>query len=433
MAEKKPLQLDVQGRTGLNRYGGLIYEELHPQLRGQQAVRVFMEMRDNDAVIGAFLFVIDMLIRQVPWTEEPASTDATDLENAVFLRSCREDMSHTWEDFISEILSMLVFGWSYFEIVYKRRLGTSADPTKRSSYNDGRIGWRKLEIRSQESLDEWEYDADGSLRGLWQRPAPTFERLFIPIEKSLHFRTRSSKNNPEGRSILRNAYRSWRFLKRLQEIEAVGVDRDLAGLPVMEVPPELMMPNAPSELQTLRSNFEKMISEIRRDEREGVLIPAERITNADGSEELTGFKLRAFQSGGNRAHDTDRIIRRYESRIAASVMAEFILLGTDKVGSFALADNKTNMFAVAIGAWVRSIAAVLNRYAIPRLFAINGISTESLPRLVPGDIERPALDGITKFVAELTKVGVLHPDDMLERELRRMAHLPAPESEDGAL
>ena len=58
----------------------------------------------------------------------------------------------------------------------------------------------------------------------------------IPMSKALLFRTKSRKNNPEGRSILRNAYRSWYFKRRIQEIEGIGIERDLAGLPVMHGP-----------------------------------------------------------------------------------------------------------------------------------------------------------------------------------------------------
>lgn len=424
---------DVRGRSGLVRFGGTVYEQLHPKLRGQNAVRVYTEMRDNDAIIGAFLFLIDMIMRQAPWTVEPASEDEPDIKAAEFLESCRVDMSHTWEDLISEILSMLVFGWSYFEICYKRRLGRNQDPTKRSRYRDGLTGWRKIEIRAQESWDEWEFAEDNSLRGMWQRAAPYYERAFIPIEKALLFRPKMRKGNPEGCSILQNAYRSWFILKRLQNFEAIGVERDASGIPVLEVPQEMMMPDAPAELKALRSELEQMISEIKRDEREGILIPAEVMTDDTGREVRSGYKLRLLQSGGQRQIDVDKSIRRYESRIAMTVMAEFILLGTDKVGSFALADNKTNLFAVAIGTWMNAIAAVFNQYAVPRLFEVNAWELDNLPRLVPGDIERPALDGIAKFLESLTRVGVIQPDKQLERELRRMAHLPAPEEAEDVL
>ena len=42
---------------------------------------------------------------------------------AGFVESCMEDIQSTWVDTISEILSFLTYGWSFHEIVYKRRMG----------------------------------------------------------------------------------------------------------------------------------------------------------------------------------------------------------------------------------------------------------------------------------------------------------------------
>ena len=91
-------------------------------------------------------------------------------------------------------------------------------PKTNSKYDDGLIGWRKLPIRSQDSLYQWEYDDEDNLIGMTQMPPPNFGLYTIPLEKAIHFRTRSRKGNPEGRSILRNAYRSWYFKKGIQAV-----------------------------------------------------------------------------------------------------------------------------------------------------------------------------------------------------------------------
>ncbi|WP_155274431.1 hypothetical protein [Piscirickettsia salmonis] len=44
------------------------------------------------------------------------------------------------------------------------------------------------------------------------------------------FRTTSRKGNPEGRSILRNAYQPWYYKKNLESIESIGIERNLVGL-----------------------------------------------------------------------------------------------------------------------------------------------------------------------------------------------------------
>ena len=227
------------GRIGQRRYGGTLYEEFLHVLIGKKGIEVYCEMSENDDVVGAILFAIEMLVRQCDWNVEPGGDTAKDKEAAEFVDSCMNDMQDTWIDTISEILSFLTYGWSYHEIVYKRRMGNTKDSRTKSKYNDGLIGWRKLPIRSQESLYQWEYDNEDNLLGMTQMPPPDFGLFTIPIEKALLFRTKIRKNNPEGRSILRNAYRPWYFKRRIQEIEGIGIERDLAGLPVLYAPEEL--------------------------------------------------------------------------------------------------------------------------------------------------------------------------------------------------
>ena len=88
-------------------------------------------------------------------------------------------------------------------------------------------------IPKQGYICPWEYDDSDNLIGMTQQPPPDYGLFTIPMSKAMLFRTESVKDNPEGRSILRNAYRSWYFKRRIQEIEAIGIERDLAGLPVI--------------------------------------------------------------------------------------------------------------------------------------------------------------------------------------------------------
>ena len=60
------LDLRELGLTGLERFGGWVYEEFLQELQGQRAVQVYQEMSSNDPVIGAVLRV-EMLIRRVEW------------------------------------------------------------------------------------------------------------------------------------------------------------------------------------------------------------------------------------------------------------------------------------------------------------------------------------------------------------------------------
>lgn len=403
------------GRIGQNRYGGMIFEEFLPELRGRRGVEVYREMENNDDVVGAILFAMEMLVRQVDWTVDPAGDSAKDKEAAEFVQSCMNDMQMTWIDTISEILSFLTYGWSYHEIVYKRRMGNTRDPRTRSKHTDGLIGWMKLPLRAQETLYQWEYDENDNLLGMTQMPPPTFGTYTIPINKALHFRTRSRKDNPEGRSILRNAYRPWFFKRRIQEIEGIGIERDLAGLPVIYAPPNLDIwdENNP-DTANIRIGLETMVRNIRRDSMEGVVLP-------------DGYKLELLSSGGTRQFDTNAIINRYDTRIAMTVLADFIFLGHEKSGSWSLSSNKTDMFALACGAFLDIICETFNSQGIPALIDMNGQHFEGItdyPKMNHGDIEDVDIQQFAAYIKDMAGIGLLIPDDGLEDYIRQVGHLP---------
>lgn len=403
------------GRIGQRRYGGTIYEEFLHELRGKHGIEVYREMAENDDVVGAILFTLEMLVRQCDWNVEPGGNTAKDKEAAQFVKSCMDDMQDTWTDTISEILSFLTYGWSFHEIVYKRRMGNTKDRRTRSKYSDGLIGWGKLPIRAQETLYRWEYDHEDNLLGMTQIPPPDYGTYTIPIEKALLFRTKSRKNNPEGRSILRNAYRSWYFKRRIQEIEGIGIERDLAGLPVIYGPQDADLWNrdVPENAEIL-GGLESMVRNIRRDEMEGVVLPF-------------GYKLELLSSGGARQFDTNAIINRYDTRIAMTVLADFIFLGHDKTGSWALSSDKTELFAVAIGAFLDIICETFNSQGIPALIDMNSqhfAGMTEYPKMTHGDIEDADITKVAAFIKDMTGIGVLVPDDGLEDYIRQVGHLP---------
>lgn len=414
--------LQELGVTGLKRVGGYVEDEFLPALRGRKAVKVYREMSENDSIIGALLFAIDKLIRQVEWEVEPASQSPDDLKNAEFLKSCMDDMSMTWDDFVGEALSMIVYGWSWHEIVYKKRIGPwEKNGARRSEYTDGMIGWRKLPIRAQETMFRWIFDEKGGVKGLVQMAPPTYTQTSLSIERSLLFRTKINKGNPEGRSLIRSAYRSWYMKKRLEEFEAIGVERDLAGMPVGKLPSEYFTAAPGTAQNKMLLAYKKMVQGVRRDENEGLVLPV--AFDPDTKNPLFEFEL--MSSSGSRQFDTNALIQRYEQRILMSVLADFILVGHEAVGSYALHTDKTGIFRAALNSIVGSLADTLNRHAVPRLFAINGIKPEKLPKFSPGDIDPPDLNQLAQFITATAGAGMQwFPDPELEKFIRNIAKLP---------
>lgn len=422
---KRPDLTEI-GTTGLRRTGGTVYEEFLVSLRGRRGAKVYREMSENDPVIGSILYAIEKIILRLEWTVQPASDNKEDRESAEFIEQCLYDMSDSWDSTLSQILSMLVYGYAFHEIVYKIRDGAgNEDPARRSKFNDGKIGWRKWPIRAQETHNNWMFDQDGGIQGFEQVDPYGAGIHRIPIDKALLFRTSSQKNNPEGKSLLRTAYRPWYFKRRIEEMEAIGIERDLAGLPIAYMPPEYLSSTATADQQAVRDSIVSIVQNVKRNEQEGVVFP---LVFDDRGNKM--FSLELLNSGGSRQFDTDKVISRYDQRIAMSVLSDFILLGHERVGSFALGNSKIDLWTMAIEAICKSIAEVVNYHAIPRLLKMNGMKIGTTPELTYSSVSHVDLAEISDFVAKLTTAGVITPDEDMEEYLRGLAGLPMASKQD---
>ena len=431
------------GSSGLRQFSGWVREEFLQSLVGRQGAQKYREMLDNSTTIGALMFSIISTMRKVEWRTLPASDSPQAQEIADFIDTCRDDMSHTWEDLIVENLSMLGYGYAPHELVYKLRNGRTPgpDPTRpghdlpSSKYDDGKIGWRRIPIRGQDTVIKWYFDSNGQVKGLTQQPwvGPLID---IPIEKLLLFRPTQHKGNPEGRSIIRTAYIAYYYVKRLQEQEAILFER-LGGVPLIKVPAALFEQAAAGNAQaTATLNAYKRIAiNLRTDEQMGLVLPSDVYPAASGgasSAEMFKFELVTPQlraSGIN----FDPTITRYTISMMTSVLADFLSLGHEARGTQSLAVSKVDMFFQAIEGFLNSMASVYNRYAIPRLLALNGMNLDLAPTIEPDLAQRIDLDVLSNFVLRLSQAGMpLFPNEELQSYILDAGGFPDVEDE-GAL
>ena len=418
MTKKKVMtELGVAG--GYNPNDQLKQDEFIPELRGIRGMRKYREMRENDPVIGATLMAIDMLIRVTKWEFEGDDDAGIEFAKDVF-----SDMDHTAETFFTEVLSFLPFGFSLFEIVGKRR-------------DDGRIGFKKLAPRAQWTIDRFDVEPNGDIKGVYQQSNwANAHEVYIPESKFLLFRTTSINNDPTGRSILRNAYRSYHYVTRITEYEAIAIERELNGIPVGRVPAEYLSADADENQKAFVAKFQQILRDVKRNEQGYILLPSDLHENDDGSQStkyLVDFNLVA--SLGTRDIDTAKVIIRHQQDIARTVLADFLMLGQSDRGSYAMSKSKADMFVHSVTGYLDAIATPINQKLLPLLWEMNGMDPETMPKIVPGSVVPVDLQDLGLFVRAMSQAGIVLEDDMdLENDLRGKAGLPdrvtpAPEPE----
>lgn len=409
------------GVTGLRQFAGYVDEEFHKDLRGPKAAKVFREMGDNHPLIGAANLTFQLLARRAEyWVDASGETPEHERQKQ-FIDEAIEDMEGGIVGYLSEALSFPQFGWAWLEKVFKRRTGADPRPEYKSKYSDGLYGWRKIALRAQESLLKWSIADNGDILGMHQQP-PQGGMRYIPREKALHLRLFAAKNNPEGRSLYRNAYVSYYFQKQLQFTEAVGIYRNMAGLPDIQIPLELMHPNATPEQKAIRAQYEAMARKMKVDELAGIVRPCEETPEG----KKTGYKVGLITTSGKNNAETNPVIMRYRSEIAMTLLSEARLVG-EKSGSFALSADKSEVLYMCAEALTDICLDALNDDAIPELLMLNGMDPTFAPRVKRGALSKPNLAELGAYLAAIFGAGVARPSEEIERRALEVADMPVPD------
>lgn len=406
---KRDLFLSI-GDSGLDHRNGVVQGEFLRQLQGVRGMERLREMAANDAISGAILTLWGLLFRSAEKRITPASAEDKAAQDAAeFVRTCMKDMDHLWSTVEDEFLTSFVYGNSLHEIVLKRRSGPEAQ------FPDGRIGWQSIRLRSQTTIRRWFTDPATGKFATAEQWTNNGKVALIPLDRCVHFRTTDVLDDPNGVSMLRSGFRNWHFSSNLEEKEAISLDRRGGGLPVFEVPPPML--DDESNSARLNTLIDKM-ADIRNDDAAALIIPGSKVNGQE-----TGYRF-WFATADGPPPAFDATIRRHDSRRAMVLFGDFLLLGHESVGSYALSDSKTNVAALALGSILKRFCETFTKQAIHPLCAINGIPRAAWPTLEHGDIETPDLTELASFVNSMVGANVLTLGPELEEYIRTAAGLP---------
>ena len=427
------IRLGEAGITGLVKRNDQILEEANRLFQYPNFISVVNEMK-NDPTVASCLLGQRTLIGRVEWSvEPPVGATETQKSRAKFIESCMHDMEHSWQSFITEVTSYLEYGFSIHEKVFKRRIKTNG-----SRYNDGLVGWKKLAIRSQSTISGWKFSDDGrelleveqdlsSISGpaKYALANAGISKLNIPRNKFLLFTCDSTRENPEGRSILKGAYTAYKKLNLLQDQMMIGVARDLGGVPIIGVHPRYLDPNASPEDKAVADSFRQMGENLTTGAQSSVLMPL----MYDPESKQPIFKFDLLESKGGKAYDVPAICKQLQDDIAAALSCSILRLTGNSPDNFSVGTGKTNLMALHLAYRLKEIAEVINNDLIPQTFALNGWTDEQLPRLVFGDFDRPAMEEFSKMLQRVASVGLVEFDREVANMVREYIGVPVKEED----
>lgn len=417
----EPFKLSESGTLGLLQKSGHVYEQVRDSLVWPNSLETFKKM-SYDPIISAANSVIDLMIDRVDWYfYVPDSASDTAKKACDFLNFCMNNMEYgTWQSFISEVGSYRTYGFHIAEKVYTRVVDGDFK---------GKYKWQKLPTRSQCSLMRWIFSQDGrTLLGVRQststaqRPVTidgdTKGYIDIPRSKFIHFVYNTTRENPEGRSPLLGAYIPWKYKTLIEEYEAVGVAKDMGGVPMIGVDVDfLAKANADPS-----SSEAAVIEQLKRDaanlhagDKAYIILP---IAYHESGKPLFDFSLKGVEGGGKQ-YNTDDIIRRKQNEILMLYLADVLKLGTESHGSFALADSKNALLSYAIDRHLKFMARTITKDLVSQTLSLNGfnLTPEEYPQLRYSELDATDADVFSKLIQRVASVGYLPRTPELVNEI----------------
>lgn len=441
MEEEKPSSTRAElnlatgevGYVGLKVSNGLIYEDLKKELTFPYSVETYKRM-SYDPTIAAGLTFFEYMMLKAKWRVDPVeNATKEEIEQAHHIRECMNDMEHSWQDFVQEASSMNIYGFSVHEIVLRKRKHKNG-----SLYNDGKVGWRKLPIRSQDTVDKWIYSDDGrELKAVKQNVIVSGKNgavmvnrsnhaIEIPRSKFLLLRTGKRRENPFGESILKPVYFPWKYRTSIEETEASGISRDLSGLPTISIPPQYMSKDATPEQKAIYEYYKDVVRNIQLNQQGGLVMP--RAFDPETKQSLFDFKLMGAEGG--KAYDTSEIITRYDNKILTAMGCDILTMGQSGSGNYGLGSLKSTMTAIAIESRLKEICNVINEHLIPMTAKYNGWNRARLPRITFDDLEASNLEEWSKALMRSASTGMIERDrDMLNKTREMLGVNPYPDTD----
>lgn len=378
------------------------------------------KMVRSDETASAMMYCINTAIGSMPWRHVGMvngvldEKDPSAIEAAHFADTLIQDMRRSWRSFLIQAMSIVWSGLAPFEVVMKRR---TADQSK---FPDNAWGVDRLVPIDPLTVLSWEQiEKTDILTGMRQMAAPQP----LPLWKILHIRNQGYMDDPWGEPLLTGAWKAWKLKTRIQDIEALGIERELVGLPVFRVPEDVLLSasevddsGAPTQnalrAQAVISQAKKAVSQTRLGPTDGLVLPSNTWSEDEQVADRTPkYDFKLVTTGGPRSIDTRTPARDHDRAIMRVCLMQFLALGERAGGSYGLSDDQSSIAMSAIAALAGVPADEWNLKVLPLVWTLSGKDPRYMPRLRPGDVGKEGLTAVGAFLRGVGAVQALWDQD----------------------
>ncbi len=381
-------------------------------------------------IIAAAMRAYQNFLERAPWRVVAAGDDGASQNAAAWLSNAIEDAEQSLLEIIRWLAMARFLGFAISEWTAIRRA-------------DGTFGITNVAPRPQPTIERWDVDDHGNLRGVYQRAPSNGREVYLPRGKIIYLADAGRSDRPDGQGLLRDIANTAETFIRCARYHGIGIATDLAGVPMIGAPLSELTAAvnrgdiSQADADRILSPFKQFARNHQRNVENALIYDSEvyrDLSDREAPSAQPKFKIDFMRGAGTAHRDVLDALRDAEARIARVLSTEFLLLDGRGSGSYALSRDKTSAFAMVVDAWLRKVADAINRDLVAPLWRLNGFSEETRPWLEAGSAAvRDPVDVAAAMRDLAAAGGGLDPDDPAENVIRQQLGLPARDSLSAAL
>ena len=332
---------------------------------------------------------------------------------AKFVDFCLRNMEKPLRTYLRSLFNYKQYGFAIAEKVYE----TDEDP-KSPYYGSYRLS--KIAVRPQHTLDlnqPFVFSSDGrevvsikqNIIGAMFNSGNYDDSIlgmkYIPIEKAVIVGHDITESRPMGESPLRAIYQDWREKVLIKEYEVIGVSKDLGGIPVLEVPTDILnranLDPSGKEAESLLT-LQQNIANIHAGEQSYMVMP---------SDLFAGTSMRQYSvtfqgiEGAGKQFDTNELIETRQKAIYNRFGAGSLLTDTN----IDITGDSKSLLSLFVERDKDIIVEAVNSQIIPQLLSLNGytLSEGDIPKFASRNLNPPNVGENASAIQRAMSVGAI--------------------------
>lgn len=398
--------------------------ETNVKLQGRRKYETYLNILSNVTVVSASTRYFLNLAARAHWSFRPATPDSEEALEYARLASeiILEDPKTSWHRIVRRMAMYRFFGFSLQEFTLYRRA-------------DGVISIYDIMHRPQSTIREWIFDPKThEIMAIKQEHPISNEIYTIPRNKLLYIVDDTISDSPSGLGLLRHIVAAADALKKYEQLEGIGFETDLRGIPIGRAPLSALSQMVKSgkisiaQETRLLEPIKKFLENHVKSSKLSMLLDSHVYHAQDESMRPSPQKqwdIELLKSTSSSLEPIARTIQRLNREIARVLGTEQLMLGEDIAGSFALSKDKTQSFILLVESALKEIREVVYKDILIPIWEINGWPLEYLPIPTTESISYKDIEEVARALQHIASAGApVYPDDPALQEFRDIAGLP---------